>query len=63
MNNLLSYCGLVDASTSASEKDLPITNDYFSYSNKYGQFFQKIHFFDFIESRSIGAHEVLVQGV
>ena len=27
MNNLLSYCGLVDASTSASEKDLPVKDD------------------------------------
>ena len=26
MNNLLSYCGLVDARTSASEKDLPVTD-------------------------------------
>ena len=25
MNNLLSYCGLVDARISASEKDLPVT--------------------------------------
>ena len=25
MNNLLSYCGLVEARTSASEKDLPVT--------------------------------------
>ena len=25
MNNLLSYCGLVDARVSASEKDLPVT--------------------------------------
>ena len=25
MNNLLSYCGLVDASISASEKDLPVS--------------------------------------
>ena len=24
MNNLLSYCGLVDTRTSASEKDLPV---------------------------------------
>ena len=24
MNNLLSYCGLVDARISASEKDLPV---------------------------------------
>ena len=24
MNNLLSYCGLVDVRTSASEKDLPV---------------------------------------
>ena len=24
MNNILSYCGLVDARTSASEKDLPV---------------------------------------
>ena len=27
-NNLLSYCGLVDASISASEKDLPVSNKY-----------------------------------
>ena len=26
MNNLLSYCGLVDARISASEKDLPVKN-------------------------------------
>jgi hypothetical protein len=26
MNNLLSYCGLVDARISASEKDLPVQN-------------------------------------
>ena len=28
MNNLLSYCGLVDARISASEKDLPVTNNF-----------------------------------
>ena len=27
MNNLLSYCGLVDARIRASEKDLPVTFD------------------------------------
>ena len=27
MNNLLSYCGLVDARISASEKDLPVHNN------------------------------------
>ena len=27
MNNLLSYCGLVDARISASEKDLPVHVD------------------------------------
>ena len=26
MNNLLSYCGLVDARISASDKDLPVQN-------------------------------------
>ena len=26
MNNILSYCGLVDARISASEKDLPVYN-------------------------------------
>ena len=26
MNNLSSYCGLVDARISASDKDLPVTN-------------------------------------
>mgnify|MGYP001397239148 CR=1 FL=1 len=29
MNNLLSYCGLVDAKISASEKDLPALNALF----------------------------------
>ena len=27
MNNILSYCGLVDARIRASEKDLPVTFD------------------------------------
>ena len=27
MNNLLSYCGLVDAKIRASDKDLPVTKD------------------------------------
>ena len=26
MNNILSYCGLVDAKISSSEKDLPVIN-------------------------------------
>ena len=30
MNNLSSYCGLVDAKIRASDKDLPVTNNYFS---------------------------------
>ena len=30
MNNLLSYCGLVEASKSASEKDLPVPDIFFS---------------------------------
>ena len=29
MNNLLSYCGLVEASKSASEKDLPVPDIFF----------------------------------
>ena len=29
MNNLLSYCGLVDARISASEKDLPVLGEDF----------------------------------
>ena len=28
MNNLLSYCGLVDARISASEKDLPVKESF-----------------------------------
>ena len=28
MNNLLSYCGLVDARISASEKDLPVISQF-----------------------------------
>ena len=28
MNNLLSYCGLVDARISASEKDLPVGHEF-----------------------------------
>ena len=27
MNNLLSFCGLIDAKTRASDKDLPVGND------------------------------------
>ena len=35
MNNLLSYCGLVDERISASEKDLPVKLwNYLAYSNK-----------------------------
>ena len=34
MNNLLSYCGLVDARISASEKDLPVNVLYFDESVK-----------------------------
>ena len=37
MNNLLSYCGLVDARISASEKDLPVK--YGKYGNDYNVFF------------------------
>ena len=29
MNNPLSYCGLVDAKIRVSDKDLPVTFDYF----------------------------------
>ena len=29
MNNLLSYCGLVEATISVSEKDLPIPTNHF----------------------------------
>ena len=31
INNLLSYCGLVDARISASEKDLPVQIDSYNY--------------------------------
>ena len=31
MNNLLSYCGLVDSTISASEKDLPVQNKFLIY--------------------------------
>ena len=33
MNNLLSYCGLVDARISASEKDLPVRKAHFNRPN------------------------------
>ena len=33
MNNLLSKCGLVDAEIRASDKDLPVLENYFSYRN------------------------------
>ena len=32
MNNLLSYCGLVDAKISASEKDLPVNGNQMRYT-------------------------------
>ena len=34
MNNLLSHCGLVDARTSASEKDLPVQEGAHSLSHR-----------------------------
>jgi hypothetical protein len=34
MNNLLSYCGLVDARISASEKDLPVIREFARYCKK-----------------------------
>ena len=37
MNNLLSYCGLVDAKIRASDKDLPVTLTF-----NYRKFFKKI---------------------
>ena len=37
MNNLLSYCWLVDVRISASEKDLPVQNRFQSMSNEFLQ--------------------------
>ena len=36
MNNLLSFCGLVDARISASEKDLPVTQTFSSFGWVFG---------------------------
>ena len=36
MNNLLSYCGLVDPRISASDKDLPVLNDFENISTYVG---------------------------
>ena len=41
MNNLLSYCGLVDTRISASEKDLPVKNKFFCFDEK-NSFCEKI---------------------
>ena len=41
MNNLLSYCGLVDARVSASEKDLPVSSP----TTKVHQTFKEISVF------------------
>ena len=40
MNNLLSYCGLVDAIISASEKDIPLL--WYLKSNCFNSFFERI---------------------
>ena len=39
MNNLLSYCGLVDARIRASEIDLPVSRQFFTmfFSQKFGK--------------------------
>ena len=49
MNNLLSYCGLVDARISASEKDLPVVSSLLNINN-YSLVFVEIFnfYFDFI---------------
>jgi len=38
MNNLLSYCGLVDAKIRADDKDLPVMNQTFDFSNELDNF-------------------------
>ena len=40
MNNLLSYCGLIDARISASEKDLPVQFQFQEFNSD----FKKIQF-------------------
>ena len=37
MNNLLSYCGLVDAKIRASDKDLPVNNHSTGYQGNNGK--------------------------
>ena len=42
MNNLLSYCGLVDAKIRASDKDLPVNKQIEDFSNfGMSKYFQK----------------------
>ena len=50
MNNLLSYCGLVDVRINASDKDLPVTsNDALRQSYNYGQISASILYFKWKE--------------
>ena len=46
MNNLSSYCGLVDARKSASEKDLPVIITLL-YAHKYDQILNNFYFSTF----------------
>jgi len=38
MNNLSSYCGLVDAKIRAADKDLPVMNQTFDFANELNNF-------------------------
>ena len=52
MNNLLSYCGLVDEKMSASEKDLPVLQSIYtqlSFLIKIRSMFSAAHTFGHIE--------------
>ena len=51
MNNLLSYCGLVDARISASEKDLPV--------RIFLPFFTNFFFVNFNDGLCTGQHQEL----
>ena len=49
MNNILSYCGLVDAKIRASDKDLPVKLILF-YANLYGLFCQFVSWTNWVNS-------------
>ena len=56
MNNLSSYCGLVDAKIRASDKDLPVT--LLSLDRFFSELLEEASYFDLFVSESVDEMEL-----